>query len=138
MRSKCRLAVIVTMLAVVFTLPSSAAAQIDQLSLSRDVQLGPEGASATTFVTVQCAEGFIGDVFVNIVQNNGGRLASGGGGASVTCTGASQALTAPVGFSIFALKQGKATGTATLNVFDPVTFEGFSATTGPVPVRVHK
>ena len=42
-------------------------------------------------------------------------------------------------FSIFALKQGKATATATLRVFDPIDFEPFiTETTGPVAVRVRK
>ena len=54
------------------------------------------------------------------------------------CDGTDQTLTVPVTFSIFALRQGKATATATLGVFDPATFVFQTATTGPVAVRVHK
>jgi hypothetical protein len=41
-------------------------------------------------------------------------------------------------FSVFALKQGKATATASVTVFDPVTGEHLTADTGPVAVRVRK
>jgi hypothetical protein len=126
------------MLAAVLALPASAAAQIDQLSLSPEVQLGPEGASATTTVTVQCAENVFADLGVNIVQNTGGRLASGAGGSSFFCTGEPQTVTVSVGFSIFALKQGKATATATLLLRDPFGEAFARETTGPGAVRVRK
>jgi hypothetical protein len=138
-RSKCRLVILATMLAAVLALPASASAQIDQFSLSPEVQLGPEGASATTTVTVQCVEGLDAFLEVNVVQNTGGRLASGAGFSSFTCTGEPQTQTVPVRFSIFALKQGKATATATLRVIDLIDFEPFvTETTGPIAVRVRK
>jgi hypothetical protein len=139
MRLTCQFAVVATTLAVMLLLPSTAAAQIDQLSLSPDVQLGPEGAFATSVVTFQCSGGDTGSLTVEIVQNTGGsRLARGSGGVPVTCTGEMQEVTVPLSFSIFALKQGKAVATATLTVFNTTTFEMFTATTGPVPVRVRK
>jgi hypothetical protein len=133
-----RFVILAAILLVALVLPTTADAQIDQFSFSPNVQRGPEGASATAVVTVQCTNGFMGTAFVNVVQNNGGRLASGFGANGFTCTGAPQTVSINIGFSIFALKQGKATATASVTVTDPTTFESFSQTLGPLSVRVYK
>ena len=136
---RLRFFLIATALAALLAVPTTAAAQIDQFSLSRDVQLGPEGAFATAFVTATCTAGFLGDLGVSVTQNTGGsRLASGSGFTSFTCTGERQAFSVPIRFSIFALKNGKATATADLSVANWETGEFDTQTVGPVTVRVHK
>jgi len=136
---RLRLLVLATALAALLAVPASAAAQIDQFSLSPDVQRGPEGAVATAFLTVTCTEGFFGDMAVGLTQNTGGsRLASGSGFTAFVCTGEPQTFAVPLQFSIFAVKNGKATATAQLNVFNSDATGFDTQSIGPVSVRVHK
>ncbi len=116
--------------------PSGAPAQVQQVSISPTVQLGPEGATATVLVTVRCTEGYAGFVDVFVAQTKGGRLAPGFGTTEVTCTGLAESLTVPISFSGLALKPGKATATATVFVIEPVTGTSSEVTIGPLPVRV--
>jgi hypothetical protein len=118
-------------------LPSTALAELAPPTIG-DVQLGPEGATATTDVTVTCPVDSSSSLQLNLAQNNGGRLSAGGTWQPVVCTGAPQTVSMQVGFSIFALKQGKASATVTLYSYDPVGMVQDSATTGPITVRVHK
>jgi hypothetical protein len=119
-------------------LPSGSPAQVQQLSISPTVRLGPEGATATALVTVQCTEGYAGFVDVFLAQTKGGQLAPGFGTTGVVCTGVAESVTVPVSFSGLPLRRGKATATATVFVIEPVTGTSSEVTIGPLAVRVRK
>src|SRR5918994_7956628 len=86
-------------LAALAILPSEAPAQVQQLSISPIVQLGPEGTSATVLVTVQCTEGYAGFVDVFLAQGKRARFAPGFGTTAVVCTGLAESLAVPVSFT---------------------------------------
>lgn len=131
----------------VFFVPSAASAQVASVSVGTP-RLGPEGATLEVPVTVVCDVGInITSVNVTVDQSTGQKLATGIGFVTTAfpgtpCTGGPQTMTVPVrvGFSSFAFKQGKATVTGGLNLFDPDppvptgVFESF----GPITTRIAK
>ena len=136
---KVRIMLVAAILAVTLVLPSTAAAQIDQLSLSGEAQLLSDG-SVIVHATVQCAEGWSAVLTVSIEQSKGSQAIAGVGVSEFTCTGQPQVVDAFVGLrSLSDFKQGKATATASLFLYlPPIGGESDSASTGPVPIRIHK
>jgi hypothetical protein len=139
-----RATIVAAIATAALAVPSSALAQIDSLSVS-DARLGPEGSTVVVTLTVQCQAGWniaFGDM--NVAQATGHKLAQGAGSffndfPGVPCTGAPQSQDVTVStFTSFAFKQGKATATGTLTVFNPLTFSLVTDTTGPQPIRILK
>jgi len=139
-----RAAVVAAIATAALAVPSSALAQIDSLSVS-DARLGPEGATVAVTLTVQCQPGWniaFGDA--SVVQATGHKLAQGSGSffndfPGVPCTGAPQSRDVTVSsFTSFAFKQGKATATGNLTVFNPSTFTLATESTGPQEIRIRK
>jgi len=139
-----RAAIVSAIATAALAVPSSALAQIDSLSVS-DARLGPEGATVVVTLTVQCQPGWniaFGDV--SVAQATGHKLAQGSGSffnnfPGVPCTGApqSQDVTAST-FTSFAFKQGKATATGNLSVFNASTGSLVTESTGAQPIRIQK
>jgi hypothetical protein len=94
----------------------------------------------TLSATVNCDPGLIGYLTVTVAQSTGSHLAQGSGTSAITCTGADDTISRLVGNSpgVFPYKQGKASASATLTVFDPVTFQSTTSTAGPQEIRVHR
>jgi hypothetical protein len=128
---------------VALSVPSTALAQIDSLSVSGG-RLGPEGASVVARMTYQCQVGlFLFSGNVDIAQSTGFKLAQGSGNffnPNVPCTGDPQTQDVAVEASgPFAFKPGKATATSfSLTVIDPATFSFSTESGGPVPIRITK
>jgi hypothetical protein len=135
-----RAAMVAVALTVAFIVPSTASAQINRLEVAATAQLGPEGATVTVPVIVNCDPGFTATVFVTVAQSTGGRLAQGTGGANAQCTGFDETVNVVVASSpgVFAYKQGKASATGTLSVFNPDTGESALVSTEPQQIRIRK
>ena len=123
---------------------SPASAQVTQLSIGQP-HLGPQGASVVVPVNVVCDVGLnLAFADASVVQSSGHRLAQGSGTffndfPGVPCTGALQTFAVEVRtFGPFAFKQGKASATVSLNVFDPVSGQLFAESVGPQDVRIAK
>jgi hypothetical protein len=123
--------VIVSAIAVgALVVPSGAAAQITSISIGR-AQLGPQGASLSVPVTVQCDSGWTLDsVFVSVVQRSGRFLAQGSGFASwqAPCVGPGTIIVPVTNFSFVAFKKGNAAATASVGVVNQTTFNFFTKT----------
>lgn len=139
-----RAGIVAAVAACVLVIPAAASAQVDQVSIG-DPQLGPEGASVSVPLTIVCDVGYniaFGDV--SVAQSTGHKLALGFGSFSndfpgVPCTGASQTVTATVTTATsFAFKQGKASGSADVSVFNPVTGDLPTESVGPQAIRIRK
>jgi hypothetical protein len=138
-------AVVVAAFAVAaLAIPSSALAQLDSVSVS-NVRLGPEGATVSATLTVQCQTGWnIAFGNLTVSQATGHKLAQGSGSFSnifpgVPCTGAPQSQDVSVStFTSFAFKQGKAAGSGSLTLFNPTTFALPSFPIGPQETRITK
>ena len=116
-----RLVIAVAVACAALFAPSSALAQIDSVTIG-DATLGPDGASLTLPVIVQCEPGStfygtIGDVF----QRKGNRLINGSGSVfpfpAPACTGEPQTFAIPVSnFSPFRFQNGRGSATVTVGV----------------------
>lgn len=131
---------VATALALALVLPGGALAAISTFELGTEATLGPEGATLTVPVTVNCDAGQVGWVSVTVSQASGHRLAQGSGSTSIACTGSEETLSVPVGNfpAVNAYKQGKASASATLHVFDPATWQSFTASAGPQEITIRK
>ena len=135
-----RLVIAVAVACAALVVPSSALAQIDSVSAG-DATLGPDGASLTLPIIVQCDPGFtfigvLGDVF----QRKGNRLIRGSGSVfpfpAVACTGQPQTFTMEVSnFSPFRFQNGRGTVTVTVGLTSP-TGGLVIQTFGPFDIRI--
>jgi hypothetical protein len=103
-----------------FVVPSSAAAQITSISIGR-TQLGPQGASLTVPVRVQCDLGWtLNFVNVSVAQRSGRFLAQGFGSASwgAPCFGPGTIIIPVTNGSFIAFHRGEAAATADVTVTD--------------------
>lgn len=122
-----RTAVAAAVGAAALAVPAGAIAQISSISIG-DGQLGPEGASVSVPVTVQCDPGWnLAFVGVSVAQSSGHKLAQGSGFFSenfpgVPCDSPTTATVSVSDTSPFAFKQGGAAASAEVEVFDPTTF----------------
>jgi hypothetical protein len=124
-------------LALALVLPGTALAGVNKFEIGTEATLGPEGATLTVPVTVNCGVGEFGFVTVTVVQATGHRLAQGSGGTPLTCTGSDQPLTIQVGNfpGVNAYKKGSASVSGT--VVNPFT-GGLSASAGPQEIRLRR
>jgi hypothetical protein len=122
--------------------PTVASAQVEQISVGAP-RLVYGGAAVVVPLTFTCDVGFnvaFGDV--NVTQVSGHKLAQGFGSfvndfPGVPCTGAPETITVAVGSaSSFAFKQGRATASADVTVFNPNTFDLITEVADPQPVRI--
>ena len=138
----------VTTLVVASLAVPAVAAAAPSVTVAPAAQLSPEGASAALAVTVTCDVGTQGFVFVSLAQSSGKHLVQASGssgippsGTLLVCDGTSQAVTITALLPLEAsrpLKAGKAEVTATINQFNPATFQSLTASTGPQEVRLLK
>jgi hypothetical protein len=136
-----RTAMVAAALTVAFVVPSTASAQINTAQIGTTAQLGPEGASLTFPVTVNCDPGFtITGIGVEVIQSSGKVLTRGVGGiGGIECTGSDQVLGLGVStFSASPYKQGKASAGGQINVFNFATGEPGFATMGPQEIRIRR
>ena len=105
--------VIVSAIAVgALVVPSSAAAQISSISIGR-AQLGPQGASLSVPVTVQCDSGWtLNFVSVSVAQKSGRFLAQGSGFASwgAPCVGPGTIIVPVTNSELRRIQEGKRSG----------------------------
>jgi hypothetical protein len=116
---------------------SSASAQISSMSIAQ-AQLGPQGASLSVVVTVQCDAGWTLDgVEVNAAQRSGHFLAQGSGFAfwGAPCVGPGTIVVPVSNSSLVAFRQGRASITADLSVFN-LTTGGFATKTVTQTIRL--
>jgi hypothetical protein len=127
-------------LALALVLPGSAPAAISTFQIGTEASLGPEGATVTVPVIVNCDAGQFGFLSVTVSQSTGHRLAQGSGGATVACTGSDQTVAIEVGNfpGVNAYKQGRASASGTLQVVDPSTGQSFEAIAGPQEIRIRR
>ena len=120
-------------LALALVVPGSALAAINTFEIGPEATLGPEGATLTVPVTVNCDSGF-GSVSVTVSQSSGHRLAQGSGQMLVSCTGSDETVQVPVGNfpAVNAYKKGRATASAT------VFTSGGTASAGPQEIQIIK
>ena len=136
-------AVMVTATAVgAFLVPSSAVAQITSISMGQ-ARLGPQGASVSLPVTVGCeADWNLAFGTVSVLQSTGHKLAQGSGSffenfPGIPCASPITNQTTVADSSSFAFKQGKATATANVEVFNPTTASFFDETVSQ-SIRISK
>jgi hypothetical protein len=140
-----RAAIVAVVATAALSVPSTALAQIDSVSVSGGT-LGPEGASVTVTVNYQCEVGWnVTEIQVDIAQSTGFRLAQGSGSFTnedpgVACTGTTQTQEVVVhNFSPWAFKQGKATVTSVhLIAFNTDTFDFVFEDFGPFAINISK
>ena len=139
-----RSAIIAGIVAAALLVPSSALAQIKSLSVSTGV-LSPEGDSVTATLSFKCKVGWnvaFGDA--SVAQSHGNRLARGSGDffndfPGVPCTGGRETQGIVVNDTTrIPFKQGKATVSADLTVFNPSTFRLVTESVGPTLVQFRK
>jgi len=130
-------------LTVAFILPSTAWAQVTA-QIGSLGQLGPEGATVTVPLIVNCDPGaFVSGVAVMVVQSTGSRPTQGSGPTTVpdptVCTGSDQTLSVTVGIQlpIFPFKQGKASASGVVSVFSPDP-GNLTVNLGPQEIRIRK
>jgi hypothetical protein len=128
----------VAALALALALPGSAFAAINKYEIGSSAKLGPEGASLTVPVTVNCDEGDGGFLTVTVSQTTGHRLAQGSGSSMVTCTGSDQTLAVAVGNfpGVNAYKKGRASASGTIDTFSMNGSD--TATAGPQPIQLER
>jgi hypothetical protein len=125
---RCLRAAVVAAISVgALVVPASGIAQIRSISIG-NATLGPQGASVSLPLTVQCDPGWnLAFTNASVAQSTGHKLAQGSGFffenfPGVPCS-TPVTVTLTVGdTSSFAFKQGKAASTATVTVFNPSTF----------------
>ncbi len=122
--------------------PGTASAQVNTFQIGTNAKLGPEGATVSVPVTVNCDPGLIAFPTVNLSQSTGHRLVQGSGGSyqSIDCTGSDQTVNVQVGNypGVTAWKQGRASASGQLSLYDPSTFELYSASAEPAEIRIQK
>lgn len=110
--------------------PSTAAAQITSIAIGQ-AQLGPQGASLSVSVTVQCDSGWTLEfVGVNVAQKSGHFLAQGSGGGfwGAPCVGPGTIVVPVTTFGFVAFKKGRASFTANVGVQNQTTSNFFEKT----------
>ncbi len=110
--------------------PTSAFAQISSISIGQ-AQLGPQGASLSVPVTVQCDSGWtLNFVSVSVAQRSGRFLAQGSGFTSwgAPCVGPGTIVVPVTNSSFVAFRQGSASVTANVAVVNQTTFNFFTKT----------
>ena len=131
-----RMAMAAAALTVALVIPSTASAQINTFQIGSTAQLGPEGASLTVPVTINCEAGSTGDVGLDIRQAQGKRLIDGNGFESVTCTGENQTVIVLIRNNTGSrFKQGSAAANGVLFITAPVFAVAF---VDPQPIRIVK
>jgi hypothetical protein len=133
-----RTALVAAALMAAIIVPNTASAQINSFQIGDGAQLGPEGATVAVPVIVNCSADFFGTAAVGVAQSTGKRLMRGDGQISFVCSGSDQTLSVTVFASEFPYKQGRASATAGLSVFDPVTFQQFNTERPPQEIRIRK
>ena len=125
-------------LTVGLLLPSGASAQINTFQLGTDAQLGPEGATVTVPVIINCDAGQFGFLSVTVAQSTGHRLAQGSVFSNIACTGPEQTLEAVVANfpGVNAYKKGRASASATITLSGPTG--SFAADAGPQEIHISK
>lgn len=106
---------------VAFTLPAGAAVSqqsppIAAVQIQSPGVLVARGAAVTVPVLIVCSPSANADLFVQLTQRVGSDIASGGGSASVTCTGNVQIVNATVTANSKAFRKGTAVASAFLQV----------------------
>jgi hypothetical protein len=124
-------------IALALVLPGSALAAPNTMEIGMTATLGPEGATVTVPVTVNCDPddyGSYGYVTVTVAQASGHRLTQGSGQASVPCTGSDETVDVQVGNfpGVNTYKKGKATASASI-----FTYDG-SISAGPQEIQISK
>jgi hypothetical protein len=119
-----RIAIAITLGAALATLPALPAISQQApatVELGDTATLAARGAGLFVTVTVTCpADSDFADLFVNVSQRRGGRIANGGGFVgNIDCTGEPQEVTVPVVAFGAAFRQGVAFATAELTVCGP-------------------
>jgi hypothetical protein len=134
-----RTALVAAAATAAFMVTSTASAQINTAQIGTTAQLGPEGATITVPVTVNCDVGFVASSGLIVFQSVGNRLNSGSGSPPnpTTCTGFDQTLSVPVLACCFPFKQGRAIASGTMFVFNPMG-EAVTVTLGPQEIRIRK
>ena len=136
-----RLVIAVAVACAALLAPSSALAQIDSVSAG-NATLGPDGASLTLPLIVQCDPEFtFFGAFGDVLQRKGNRLIRGSGSVfpfpTTACTGQPQTFTMQVSnFSPFRFQNGRGTVTVTVGVQSPSSF--VVQTFGPLDIRIRK
>jgi hypothetical protein len=143
-----RIAFLATLGAASLAVPAVSAADTT-LSIDPAGQLGPEGASAVVFVTLNCDPSITNPgVNVQLAQSQGNRLVQGFGqvggfgGTPFVCEGTPQLLSVrvtpsfPIGVPPRPFKVGGAAATAFFNGSSPTGFVTMSV--GPQEIRLKK
>lgn len=135
-----RVSIVAAVAAASFLVPATAVAQINSISVTGG-QLVAQGASVALQVTVQCDPGYnLAFIDANVTQVSGHKLAQGQGffGANypgVPC-GTPTNVTVNASGSV-AFKNGNATATVNVTVFNPTTFS-FASQTSTQTIRLTK
>jgi hypothetical protein len=119
--------------------PSLAAGQISSISIGQ-AQLGPQGASLSVPVTVQCDSGWTLEfVGVTVAQKSGHFLAQGSGFApwGAPCVGPGTRVVHVTNSSFVAFKKGSAVATANVSVENLTAF-GFFTGTATQTIKITK
>jgi hypothetical protein len=126
-----RIAMVSAITAGALVVPSVAVGQISSISIGQ-AQLGPQGASLSVPVTVQCDSGWTLEfVSVSVAQKSGRFLAQGSGFASwgAPCVGPGTIVVPLTNSSFVAYKKGSAVATANVEVAGPGFFVGTATQT---------
>ena len=134
---------VATLVVASLAVPAVAAAA-PTVSVAPVGQLGPEGASATIFVTASCDAGATNPVLVvSLVQSQGKRLVQGSGGmgstfgpGAIECDGTPKLVPILVRVNTAPLRKGKVAITA--SVYESGPTGSLSATVGPLEARLKK
>jgi hypothetical protein len=124
-------------MALALALPGSALAAPNTMEIGTTATLGPEGATVTVPVTVNCDPdpyGSFGYVTVTVAQASGHRLAQGSGSTSVPCTSSDETVDVQVGNfpGVNTYKKGRATASASIYTYDG------SSSAGPQEIQITK
>jgi hypothetical protein len=141
---RLRTAIIALIATTALLAPGSGLAQIESLSITQ-AKLGPKGATVIVTLTVSCQPGY--NVAFGVSDRRPINRAEAGSGQRLilqplpgrSVHGQSQAFDVEVPtFTSFAFKQGKATASGNLTVFNPETFQLLTESTGPLAIRIRK
>jgi hypothetical protein len=139
-----RSAIAAAIVAAALIVPSSALAEIKSLAVSAGA-LSPEGDSVTVTLAFSCKVGWnvaFGDA--SVAQSHGNRLVRGSGDffndfPGVPCTGGRETQAIVVNDTTrIPFKQGKASVSADLTVFNPSTIRLVTRSVGPTAVQLRK